>query len=543
MSIDDLSQAIDVLVQAAAKTRTDYGWAAPIVVNRAEAEALMALFGSGGDGMNAYPLLAATIEGSIGRPARTLRLNGEPVCYTAVRDVACDSSGLAAVADVSLDLVPARLMVSLAARRNGQVVGLEHYVGARESSVSLTLYAKGPFADDDTLDVVVVSAWDTDTGQLSTCIDRATAPAANSDPVASLRMAHPVLNYPNPTPDEIEEGQPSFDLAWPQQAPYPHDSTNVCFLRFPEGEVMDYVYREQRDDQGLELMSLDIRGEAELDPRREFKGFESATIGLMLPTTHPNMAAGGVPYSTQLSGEYFRKTDEGFSFGLPTSWSSPIKDSVKAGLRAYDIDITITFSTDQGEGIISASSREGASLPGKKSNAHFASIPSVRLFWGCLEASTLVTMADGSEKPIRDVTVGDQVETMDGAATVTDVVRGSEKELIHFETDDGTHLDVTEHHPLLTAQGVKRADAVVVGEELCGVQNRKTVRFRYPKMDDFEVYNLILDGSSMFVANGLLVGDNNEQGRLMRMPDKAPDPESVSPELLAEVERMRRALM
>ena len=40
----------------------------------------------------------------------------------------------------------------------------------------------------------------------------------------------------------------------------------------------------------------------------------------------------------------------------------------------------------------------------------------------CVEASTLVLMADGSQRPIRDLRIGDLVRTETGTAHIRDII-------------------------------------------------------------------------------------------------------------------------
>ena len=170
----------------------------------------------------------------------------------------------------------------------------------------------------------------------------------------------------------------------------------------------------------------------------------------------------------------------------------------------------------------------------------------------CVEASTLVLMADGSQRPIRDLRIGDLVRTETGTAHIRDIIKGREPELVRIGLAN---------HPLFTDKGVKRCSEVVVDDRLrteggCVAIESIELAPHEPATSnltlgkaigcvshDFEVYNLVLDGSSVFFANGLLVGDDNEQGRLMRSSDEIRSSASVPAELLAEAERLRRDSM
>ena len=148
----------------------------------------------------------------------------------------------------------------------------------------------------------------------------------------------------------------------------------------------------------------------------------------------------------------------------------------------------------------------------------------------CVEASTLVLMADGSQRPIRDLRIGDLVRTETGSAHIRDkgVKRCSEVVVDdRLRTEGGCvaieSIELAPHEPATSNLTLGKAIGCV--------------------SHDFEVYNLVLDGSSVFFANGLLVGDDNEQGRLMRSSDEIRSSASVPAELLAEAERLRRDSM
>ena len=171
-------------------------------------------------------------------------------------------------------------------------------------------------------------------------------------------------------------------------------------------------------------------------------------------------------------------------------------------------------------------------------------------------------MADGSQRPIRDLRIGDLVRTETGTAHIRDIIKGRESELIRIGARaKAGNLVASANHPLFTDKGVKRCSEVVVGDRLrtesgCVAIESIELAPHEPATSnltlgkaircvshDFEVYNLVLDGSSVFFANGLLVGDDNEQGRLMCSSDEIRSSASVPAELLAEAERLRRDSM
>lgn len=539
-----ITAAADVLAAAAERSRTPYDWAGPVTLEAPEADALRNLYGGPEVVENEFPLFAAALERSVGVETAA-PAEGEPRSYVTVRDVEATGDFLAAAADVSLNLVPARLVVSIIIRKNGEVVGEQHRVLAQEAAYSGTLSVDAaPVTEADLIDALVVAAWDNGEGLLSTCIDRSETCTLAADPVAAVRMAHPVLRYPNPTPDPIAAGSPAFDLAWPTEKVSAHDSTNVCFLRQPRSELIDYLYPEERKAGSPQPMMLDIRGEVTLVPPRVFKGFKSASICLTLPTPEPGQAGGGVPYLAHLDDSYFQTESGVFRFAFPTHWESTIEESTVAGNRAYDIDIGVAFLTDTGEASLSITSKEAAPIPGAQPSPHYSRIPQVRLFWGCLDAASRVLMADGSLQRIDAIQPGDCVAGPQGAARVIDVISGREPELIHLETESGEVLLATADHPVLVGGGMKRADEVLIGDAVCTSFDGATsaIRYHFPAEGPFDVRNLVLEQDVSFLAEGFVVGDNNEQERLVGERRATALANEMPSGLQEEIERMRALL-
>ena len=81
---------------------------------------------------------------------------------------------------------------------------------------------------------------------------------------------------------------------------------------------------------------------------------------------------------------------------------------------------------------------------------------------GCLMKTTPITMADGSQKPISDVQIGDLVKTYDvnkgiyGVEKVSaQIVKSIAPELdwLELEFDNGKTIICTEDHKFLTTDG------------------------------------------------------------------------------------------
>ena len=142
----------------------------------------------------------------------------------------------------------------------------------------------------------------------------------------------------------------------------------------------------------------------------------------------------------------------------------------------------------------------------------------------CFTANTLVTMADGSEKVISSIQVGEKVKSEIGESTVLDIqIHEGNHEVYSI---NGGKPFVTEEHPFKTIDGWKAIDPFLTyekhqvssnvlnlqdivykidGKEIIeSIEKGKTI---YPK-----VYNLSLDNEHVYYANGYLVHNEKTWG-------------------------------
>ena len=151
----------------------------------------------------------------------------------------------------------------------------------------------------------------------------------------------------------------------------------------------------------------------------------------------------------------------------------------------------------------------------------------INLDWNnaCLAEGTRVTKADGSQVPVEQVKVGDQLlaKGRGQALTVTTVSRGGErKPLVKLRDALGGEVMVTQTHPMVTAtRGVVQAGELKAGDSLltrAGAAKLVGVE-RVPFSGD--VFNFALGtpeelavatpGTNTMYANGYLVGDSQMQ--------------------------------
>lgn len=140
-------------------------------------------------------------------------------------------------------------------------------------------------------------------------------------------------------------------------------------------------------------------------------------------------------------------------------------------------------------------------------------IKQVFLQWGCLGEDSVIAMADGSQKKISKIYVGDIVDTGNGSAVVKEIYSGFEEDIICIETETAKRLLLTAGHPVLTDRGWMRAGDI---NAATGIM---TVGGTYEKLNGVyilpygrKVYNLYLSGdNAQLIADGIIVGDFTRQ--------------------------------
>lgn len=100
----------------------------------------------------------------------------------------------------------------------------------------------------------------------------------------------------------------------------------------------------------------------------------------------------------------------------------------------------------------------------------------------CLDENTMILMEDGTQKRIKDVKASDRVisyNTITGTFEHDEVEKlhtnlsiSSQEKMYRLEFDDGTVLDVTGNHKILTTRGYVRADELTFEDTI--ISNRKT---------------------------------------------------------------------
>lgn len=140
----------------------------------------------------------------------------------------------------------------------------------------------------------------------------------------------------------------------------------------------------------------------------------------------------------------------------------------------------------------------------------------------CFTPDTLITMADGSLKPIGEIQSGDMILSQDAAtglnvlATVTEVITRINRPMYEFKLANGASLRASEDHPLYVQgkgwasvggfgdyKDLGTVNVISVGDRVVDANGLSTEILSITQIDfPGEVFTL---GNSRFYANGILV--------------------------------------
>lgn len=132
---------------------------------------------------------------------------------------------------------------------------------------------------------------------------------------------------------------------------------------------------------------------------------------------------------------------------------------------------------------------------------------------GCLGEDTQIMMADGSQKRIGWICIGERVYASQRQLTVVNIWKGMEESYLIIKTETG-QLILTERHPIWTGKEFVRAKDVKENMRIEGINGSIVVKEVTHMEDDIYVYNLSLEGGEhIMYANGIAVGDVDIQNR------------------------------
>lgn len=350
-----------------------------------------------------------------------------------------------------------------------------------------------------------------------------------NDPIQRVDISHPTTKndwYP-PTPIT---GKQNVGISPAEQF------VNVCYARSPaQGEICHYYYPYGLKN-GEQEIYLDVRGSVV---------FKSATPSVTLERIDRAVLSIDTPYGgamaktiTDLS-KYVFSTSTGFQFEFPTDWGTVIPGGILADRAPCYLYCRIEYHVkgDEETKALWLSSTSPSIQP------HWTKVPNIKLNWGCVAKDTQILMADGTQRAISQIKVGDMVlgGTTGVPVRVTGVINGVDADIWCVETFGGNKIYASDEHPFCTAQGDKRTVDLMEADQV-RMQDGSYVAilYRYEQYYGDTVFNLELEQDHYFIANGFVIGDQSVQGTVMRRTMDSHC--AVPPEVQQEIEKMRRQL-
>lgn len=147
--------------------------------------------------------------------------------------------------------------------------------------------------------------------------------------------------------------------------------------------------------------------------------------------------------------------------------------------------------------------------------------PYIIIEWGCLDEDTMIAMADGTQKKICEIVIGERIAAADGSSRgVANIWKGTEKESCYkITTANGQCIIATGNHPFPTADGWKNACDLKKGDQMLAADGEVRLVADVNNTNKMhEVYNLELEEPAVLIANGLQTGDFSAQNGQFSKP-------------------------
>lgn len=280
------------------------------------------------------------------------------------------------------------------------------------------------------------------------------------------------------------------------------------------GEEVDYSFSQITREQ----FHIPCEGSADFrDPRIQFqKVLEPGASASQLILVRDG---GGILTYQGTFVSHVKKTGTGFSWDFNDArWKNQAEFMWSANFEVK-MFLTLQYITNlQPEGgILTVNSTSDIEDDKKK-------IDKLAIYWGCLGKDVKVRMADGSQRRISEIKIGEKVASTKDVLEVADVITGEESRgMWRLYTERGKGVLATSQHPILTADGMKQVRELKPGKDSIVMEDGGRELLTEIMVEEIcvcPIYNLVLiregggeipEDSGFFFADGMTVGDNNMQ--------------------------------
>lgn len=198
---------------------------------------------------------------------------------------------------------------------------------------------------------------------------------------------------------------------------------------------------------------------------------------------------------------------------FPDNWRTEIDLAHLNASSYFNFNAILSLLVDigaEGGTPISVKINIGTDIPESPLNCR---VKKLYLQWGCLSKYTMITMSDGTEKLVSEIKAGEKILAGSSEATVLDIYKGTEDNLICIRTETGKEVEVTAGHPILTEKGWKRASDINAGDRVSTSSGGfESLTGLYLKPYNDVVFNISTDNDlHLVIANSIIVGDFENQ--------------------------------
>lgn len=198
------------------------------------------------------------------------------------------------------------------------------------------------------------------------------------------------------------------------------------------------------------------------------------------------------------------------SWKFPDNWHDVIKKNEVNSYNMVNFYCKMYINTTLGIPVPIVIQSDGE----EHTDPSYKKIPKIKILWGCFAKDVLIRMENGKSLPIEQIKTGDKVMTKDGdVRTVTEIVTGTEDKLVHIKTASVSRIRVSLDHPMLTTEGMIKADELTAGTILITENGAETIESLYLVNYADKVYNLKLDREGILIANSFYAGDFAAQNK------------------------------
>lgn len=303
-------------------------------------------------------------------------------------------------------------------------------------------------------------------------------------------------------------------------------------------EETDYHYENVMQPDGTAKLMMPFKGKVTVADDLEIKGIQTEIAGEEPKLCILLEKRDGAEYSNEKSFAdqcVISEDKKSISWDIDDNWNTKLNLSHFYASTIVDLSCTFTLKVVNPKypGVVfhptvMINSVESPQPPVEGSGA--LEIERIQIIWGCVAKDTMILMADGTQKKISDIKIGEQVSTETEPSSVVNIYKGMESELVHLETENGHILRMTNSHPVKTTRGFVKASGLTAADTIITVEGKSKVKYLYMEQYDSEVYNLELKPEGVIICNGIIAGDFKMQNEMVEKPYTVSQPTSLQRE-------------